>query len=213
MDHPIFYFDFLSPYSFLMWELLKKRQLLESFEYKPIILGKIFKEIGQKNIAEIKPKRDYLFKKALRIAAENEISLLAPLQHPFNSLYALRMTTQHATETKEQQYRTIDCLWKALWQSRIDAGNPDELIKALEESDINGKKLYEKAFETEAKKELVSNLKEALEVGVFGVPTLFDGKELFWGVESLEDYINYTKGNDPLDRELYDAIKASIDEN
>ncbi len=194
-----------------MWELLKKRQLLESFQFKPLILGKVFKELGQKNIADVKPKRDYLFKKALRIAARNNIKLLAPTRHPFNSLYSLRMATDYACESKDQQFKVIDCLWSALWQNRMDAGNPDLLIEALNQKGLPGQKLYERAFERPAKTELIQNLNEALESGLFGVPSLYDGKELFWGVESLEDYINYKEGRETLDLNLFNEIKASID--
>ena len=39
----------------------------------------------------------------------------------------------------------------------------------------------------------------AIEAGVFGVPTMVVGSELFWGYDDLPYFERYLAGNDPLD--------------
>ena len=43
-------------------------------------------------------------------------------------------------------------LWKAGWQNRIDMGEPDELIKSLNEAGLNGEELLEKTLSVKLSK-------------------------------------------------------------
>ena len=45
----------------------------------------------------------------------------------------------------------------------------------------------------------------AIEKGVFGVPTIIIGDNLFWGNDQMEHIELLLSGNDPLDREKLNA--------
>ena len=66
-----YYFDFLSPYSYLSWQWIKenKKKLSEKkieFSFKPVTLSSIIGYYETKGPAQIETKRNYLFKDCLR---------------------------------------------------------------------------------------------------------------------------------------------------
>lgn len=201
-----FYFDYLSPFSYFAWNSLKKFQDL-NLHYKPVALGPLLNHWGIKGPGEVTPKREFLLKQCLRLSAKNQIDFTTPKTHPFNSLYALRLSLKGVAG--ELQPKVIEVLWKAGWQSRIDMGEPDELLKVLKDAGLPADELYEKSFSKEAKVELKANIKEAISFGVFGVPTMVTNKELFWGNDALEDLKNFLDGNDLLDKEKLNKLLAS----
>ncbi|MCB9095023.1 MAG: DsbA family protein [Halobacteriovoraceae bacterium] len=206
---PILYFDFISPFSFLLWEGMKNRNLTRDFEYKPVMLAKILNHWGQKPPAEIEPKQLYLFKSCLRYAKKNNIELLAPKSHPFNSLYALRLATSQLHDNNyDSQIRLIDTLWEMTWKKRIEMGNPDIIVKELQMRGFeNAPQLMDLTYHRDVKNQLKKNTAEAIENGVFGVPSLFLNGEIFWGNDSLEDFLLFQAGEDLLDHHLFENIK------
>ncbi len=186
---PIIYFDFISPYSYLCWEILKREKKLNQFVFKPIILGRIFKHWGQKPITEIEVKKNYLYNKAARVARKLDIPISIPFQHPFNTLYLLRISTLEICQKLDisQEY-LLNHLWKWTWSEKIDVANPDVLLEKLKELDLDANKLMDLSFEREFKNVLKSNNQEAISKDVFGVPTISSELGNYWGVDSLDDY-------------------------
>ena len=110
----------------------------------------------------------------------------------------------------ELQSEVVKTLWQAGWQKRIDMGDPDELQKVLKEAGLPAEELYEKSFSKEAKVELKANIQEAISFGVFGVPSMVVGQELFWGNDALSDVLNFMNGTDKLNREkLRDLLNST----
>ena len=204
-----FYFDFLSPFSYFAWVKLQKlkAQLGVHIHYRPVALGPLLNHWQIKGPGEITPKREFLLKQCLRYSALHEIEFTTPKTHPFNSLYALRLALSGVAG--EDQEKVIETLWKAGWQKRIDMGEPDELLAALEENGLNANELYERSFTKDAKVELKTNIHEAITKGAFGVPSFVVDEELFWGNDSLLDVQNYIEGKDRLDREKLALLLAN----
>lgn len=196
-----FYFDFLSPFSYFAWMKLQvvAKELNLKVNYKPVALGPLLNHWQIKGPGEVTPKREFLLKQCLRYAAKHQIEFTTPKTHPFNSLYALRLALKGTAG--DSQEKVIEALWKAGWQTRIDMGEPEELLAALRRHDLPADELYEKSFTKEAKVELKSNIQEAISYGAFGVPSFVVDGELFWGNDAIEDLRNFILGNDPLDRE------------
>ncbi len=204
-----FYYDFLSPFSYFAWlklpELSKKFHL--KISYKPIALGPVLNHWQIKGPGEVVPKREFLLKQMLRYSSKNQIEFTTPKIHPFNSLYALRLTL--SCVAGDLQEKVIETLWKAGWQKRIDMGMPEDLIQELLQNNLPAEELYEKSFSKEAKQELKNNIQEAIGLGVFGVPSFVIDGELFWGEDSMEDLENFISGNDPLDKEKLNLLLSS----
>lgn len=205
-----FYFDYLSPFSYFAW--MKLTAIEEEFNlkvnYKPVALGPLLNHWQIKGPGEVLPKRIFLLKQCLRYAAFNNIEFTTPKTHPFNSLYALRLSLTGVAGV--HQKRVIQTLWQAGWQNRIDMAEPDELLKALAINDLPATELYEKSFTREAKVELKNNIQEALNFGAFGVPSFVIEDELFWGNDSMNELKNFLSGNDLLDRiKLEDLLSST----
>ncbi len=204
-----FYFDFLSPFSFFACTQLSNLEHVEKLKinYKPVALGPLLNHWQIKGPGEITPKREFLLKQCLRYAAKNNINFTTPKTHPFNSLYALRLSLHSVAG--DLQKDVIKTLWKAGWQDRIDMGEPDELLKVLRENNLPADELYEKSFAKEAKAELKANIQEAIGFGVFGVPSFVTQGELFWGNDAIGDLLHFMDGSDYLDRAKLEELLAS----
>jgi len=201
-----FYFDYLSPFSYFAW--LKIKDIKEfNIDYRPVALGPLLNHWGIKGPGEVEPKREFLLKQCLRYSVKNKLSFTTPKSHPFNSLYALRLSVSSAAGPNQSD--VIKALWKAGWQDRIDMGEPDELVKALNDSGLPGGELYEKSFSREAKQELKANIQSAINDGAWGVPSFVVDGELFWGNDAIADLLAFIKGEDPLDRAKLANLLAS----
>ena len=63
-----------------------------------------------------------------------------------------------------------------------------KLFPDYEENIINdGEKILEQATTPEIKQKLIDNTSKAYEMGAFGVPTFFVGKEMFFGKEAFRE--------------------------
>ncbi|MBY0517926.1 MAG: 2-hydroxychromene-2-carboxylate isomerase [Bacteriovoracaceae bacterium] len=197
-----FYFDYLSPFSYFAW--MRREEIPAKLELLPVALGPVLNHWGIKGPGEVQPKREFLLKQCIREAKKTSLPFTTPKTHPFNSLYALRLSLKEVAGPLQE--RVIDTLWKAGWQKRIDMGEPDELIAALRAADLPAEELYEKSFTPEAKKALKANIARATASGVFGVPSFVATEELFWGADSIPQLKLYLEGHDNLDRELFKSL-------
>jgi 2-hydroxychromene-2-carboxylate isomerase len=202
-----FYFDFLSPFSYFAWNKLQGHPEF-TIDYKPVALGPLLNHWSIKGPGEVQPKREFLLKQCLRYAVKHKIDFTTPKTHPFNSLYALRLSLKSVSG--DLQNEVIKTLWLAGWQKRIDMGDPEELQRVLKEASLPAEELYEKSFSRQAKAELKANIQEAISYGTFGVPTMVVGDELFWGNDAIESMLDFINGADSLDRErLRDLLSST----
>mgnify|MGYP001349784256 CR=1 FL=1 len=191
-----FYFDFISPYAYLGWRQIHDLAARhgETVEPIPILFAALLSAHGHKGPAEIPSKRIYTFKHALRIAAEHGIDLVPPPAHPFNPLLALRVVS--ALEG-EAQRRGIDALYDATWRTGEGVHDASAVVAALDRADLPGQELVAAAQTPEVKARLRVATEGALARGVFGVPTVFVGDELFWGQDSFGHLEAHLRGEDP----------------
>lgn len=194
-----FYFDFLSPYSYVAWTWV--RQAPYHFEYQPISIPSVVAHYETKGPAQIKPKRNYLFKDLLRYTSLNQIPFTTPKNLPFNSLYALRLSLKSVSG--EWQKEVIDCIFRAGWEEGLDIGSDDVLKEVLEFKNLPVDDLFNKMEEKASRVQLKSNIEDALKQEVFGVPTFLVDEEIFWGNDSIKYLEMYMRGSDPLDHDKY----------
>lgn len=184
-----FYFDFLSPYSYLAWTWVRESEL--QIEVVPVVLAQVIHHYETKGPAEIAPKRNYLWKHCLRTAKERNIPFVMPAKLPFNSSYALRMVIASGGDI-----RVVDALFRAAWEKGLDIGDPDIVLAIPECSTLD-----EQASHKDSRRQLKKNVAQALENKVFGTPTFIVGDELFWGDDCKRDLFNYLKGEDLMQKE------------
>jgi 2-hydroxychromene-2-carboxylate isomerase len=139
---------------------------------------------GQRGPAEIPAKRAFTYRFCLWQAKRIGIAMRFPPEHPFNPLSLLRLAI--ACDSSAAAVHTI---FRFVWR---DGRLPDlpiewaELVGMLGIEDAGAR-----IAAADVKEELRRNTDEAIGRGVFGVPTLAIGGELFWGADATQMAIDY----------------------
>jgi 2-hydroxychromene-2-carboxylate isomerase len=201
MPSVVWYFDFISPYSY--FGLHKLRCLPEStrLEYRPILFAGLLKHFGQKGPAEILPKRQWTYRSCIWLAREARIPFKMPAAHPFNSLGFLRLCI--AAGNTPTAIRTI---FDALWTTGANPADSELIERLTSQLGVPPERLGD----ARVKDELRDNTERAAQRGVFGVPTLSIGDELFWGSDAVDFAAAYLKNPDILDEEMKRADSLPV---
>jgi len=174
MRTAIWYFDFVSPFAYICLHRLKELPPELSIEYRPVLFAGILNHWGQKGPAELATKRRYTYRWSHWWARSLGIPLRYPAAHPFNPLHHLRLAL--ARGSRPEAVRTI---FDEIWTTGADAADAARFA-AL------SAKLGVAEIRQEVKDQLRKNTDEAVQRGVFGVPTFGVDGELFWGADSIE---------------------------
>ena len=199
-----FRFDFLSPYAYLAWHALTRLSTArDDVEIVPVptVLAALLNAAGQRGPAEIPAKRPYVFKDALRGAAKLGLPLAPPPSHPFHPLLSLRVVCAAPPADKA---RIITAFFDVAWGGVRVPDHPAEgldvpavVVTALNSLGLDGAALVYAAQTDAVKAQLRTNSDDAIAAGVFGVPTMMLGGELFWGFDAIGYLVDALDGNDP----------------
>jgi 2-hydroxychromene-2-carboxylate isomerase len=124
-----------------------------------------------------------------------------PAAHPFNSLPFLRLAIAAGNSPT-----VIQTIFDALWTTGSNPADPQVLERLAGQLGVRKDRLGE----TAVKEQLRDNTERAAQIGVFGVPTLAVGDELFWGSDALDFAAAYLKNPEILDEEMRHADTLPI---
>jgi 2-hydroxychromene-2-carboxylate isomerase len=205
-----FHFDYISPYSYLAWQQLRdvaqKHDL--RVEPKPTLFAGLLNHFGHKGPAEIQPKRIYMFKDCLRAAAQLGVPFAPVHSHPFNPLPSLRATLLDMDE--DTRARLVTQLFHATWAESRGLGSAEVVAEVCADAGVPN--ALERIQDPKIKQRLRDASRDAIELGVFGVPTMIVDDELFWGTDSFPHLERYLAGDDPVrpeDVEAWLAVPAT----
>ncbi len=116
----------------------------------------------------------FTYRQALWQARSAGVTLRFPPGHPFNPLAALRLCLAAGAS-----HETVEILFNWIWRDG-HAGDSAAAL-ALPGAMLDIADVAVAISEPSVKEELRRNTDAALAAGVFGVPTLAIGSELFWG--------------------------------
>lgn len=196
-----FYFDFLSPYSYFAWK--RHKTIDTQFNYRPVLMGKLFSHFEFRGPGEIPVKRQSELKKCFRYADLHQIPFIPPSSFPFNPLGIIRLATHAAAG--DEQAEIIELIFDSVWGKGLVLEDPELIESILTKNKLQH--VFEKSFSKEAKVELKSNIKECISSNIFGVPTFSIDEENFWGNDSIELLTHHLAGNDNWDHKLYDSLR------
>ena len=136
-----FYFDFISPYSFLAYKRIKiinKKDKLK-INYKPILLGGLHKLGGITAPAFNLRKMKNMKNDCELVALKNKIDFKWNTKFPINTLYLMRGYLVIDDNLKEKFF---DICFDAYWKENIDISDDKNFDKILDLVKIDKKKIF-----------------------------------------------------------------------
>ncbi|WP_030540664.1 2-hydroxychromene-2-carboxylate isomerase [Sphingobium sp. DC-2] len=179
-----FYFDPVSPFAFLMWKRLREDDFGLEIRPVPVLLGALLNHWGLIGPAEVPPKRAQTYRMCQWLAERNGIALRFPNTHPFRSVDALRLLI-----ALDARADAVDALFEAVFAEGRDLTDSAELERLGAELGLSD--VQNSIANAGVKDGLRTNTEAAIARGVFGVPTLAIGGELFWGLDTLDMVRDY----------------------
>ena len=190
-----FFFDFISPYSYLAHKQIRNIEYQYKIEinYMPILLS------GLLNLAEIKApvsiplKAKFMIKDCKLFAEKLNIKFKFNSYFPIQSLKLMRGVLIARKENKTGLY--IDKFFDACWKDGLNLNDQKIVDKILENLNFNLETFKLKISEQKIKDELKKRTKDAFLKGVFGVPSFIINNKMFWGQDRLEFVLIEAKKN------------------
>ncbi len=169
------YFDTVSPFSYLALPAVEALAARRPVALRPVVLGAVLAHWGTAGPAEVPPKRLHTYRLCQFLADRAGVPMRFPPRHPFRSLESLRLLTALGAAPA-----AVRAVFDFVWREGRDPGDPAEFAALRERfADRDGGGL------PDAKEALREATDEAVAAGVFGVPTLRIGAELFWGLDAV----------------------------
>ena len=177
-----FYFDFISPYSYLAHLKIKQTKNI-NFKYKPVLVGGLHNLQGITAPAFINSKLKHMISDCDLIAKRDKSNFIWNLKFPINSLNIMRGYLLIDNETKDSY---LNLIFNAYWKDNLDISNEEILKSILNKCKINPINFFDGIKDPKIKDELKAVTQEAHDKEVFGTPTFVVNNKLFWGQDRLE---------------------------
>ena len=190
MASPIeFFIEFSSPYSFLAARKIEDlgQKVGREIEWKPFLLGAVFKVSGGKPILSLPMKGDYSAHDLKRVARRDGIDIGLPDPFPFSSVAIARAFYAEAAHDVASAKQLALRLQEAVFVERKDLGPADNVLEVAKEAGFDSQRLAAGMSDEAIKNKLKDTTNDAIERGVFGAPFFFVDVEPFWGQDRMED--------------------------
>ena len=180
-----FYFDFISPYSFLAYKRLNvlNKENKINIEYKPMLLG------GLHNLGGITPpafnerKLKNMKNDCELIASKNNIDFKWNIKFPINSLYLMR---GYIVIDDSHKKKFFDICFDAYWKDNLDISDEKNIEIILNKTGLDKKKFFNNIQDNSVKDMLKNLTNEAFKKDIFGAPTFIVNDKIFWGQDRLD---------------------------
>jgi len=177
-----FYFDFISPYTYLAYKKIQSLPTDIKINYKPVLLGGLHNLQGITAPAFIKPKLKHMMNDCLLISKKNNFDFKWNSKFPINSLNIMR---GYFSISSSNQAKYIETLFDAYWRDDLDISKEEILIPILEQCRIDKDIFFKTIKDPVIKEKLKDATKNAHEKDIFGAPTFIVNNKIFWGQDRL----------------------------
>ena len=185
-----FYFDFVSPYSFLAHKEIRKIEKKNTIKikYKTTLIGGLHNLHGIKAPAFIPAKAKHMIRDCKLIAAKNKIRFKFNSYFPIRSLNLMRGVLVAEEDNFANYY--IDNMFNAIWQDGLNMNDENIVQKVLKNLNVNPKTFLLRSSSTSIKDSLKQKTTEAYDKSIFGAPTFVSNNKVFWGQDRIEFALN-----------------------
>jgi len=190
-----FYFSIGSTYTYLsvtrILDVEKKHDV--KFNWKPFSVRAIMKEMN--NIPfppDKKNKVDYMWRDIERRAEGYGFFAKTPVPYPLSEFdLANKLAILGLKEGWGIDY--VRLTYKRWFQDGKEPATEPNISEIFQELKVDKKKVMEDVMKDEIENQYQQNTNNARDNKVFGSPTFFVGKEIFWGDDRMEDSISWSK--------------------
>ena len=188
-----FYFDFVSPYSFIAHKEIRKleKKNLIKVRYKPVLLGGLHNLHGIKAPAFIPSKAKFMIKDCKLITEKKRISFKFNSYFPIKTLNLMRGVL--VAEEDDFQNYYIDKIFDSVWKDGLNMNDQPIIDKILKNINVNPKEFFLRANSESIKNLLKKKTSEAFDKGIFGAPTFYVNNKIFWGQDRLDYALTESK--------------------
>jgi len=184
-----FYYDCSSPWTYLAFEQLWRRQSDLLIDWKPILVGGIFNTINpsvyQARENPVQAKQNYAQKDLRDWSDDLGITIGSPDVFPVNSAKAMRGAIIASEFNKIVEYSRL--VFRSYWSENIDISILSNLKLVVSALELDWEEFSNKIESSQYKDKLRANTSELVERGGFGSPTYFlDDKDMFFGNDRIE---------------------------
>jgi len=177
-----FYFDFISPYSYLAHLKIKLTKNI-NFNYKPVLVGGLHNLHGITAPAFIKPKLKHMMSDCDLIAKKDRSNFIWNSKFPINSLNIMRGYLFMNNENKDLY---LNVMFDAYWKDNLDISNEEIIKSLLKKCKIDPNSFFEGIKNPQIKEELKNITQAAHDKEIFGAPTFVVNNKIYWGQDRLE---------------------------
>jgi 2-hydroxychromene-2-carboxylate isomerase len=183
-----FYFDFSSPYGY--FAAAKIEALAEKYgrgvNWRPILLGAVFKISGQQPLAGIPLKGSYAKHDILRSARWYGVPLKIPGKFPINTVAPCRAFYWTHDQDAALAKKLALALYHAYFAEDRDISSPEITGNVAAKLGIDKAALTTALDDVAVKERTKNEVDAAIERGVFGSPYIVVDGEPFWGADRLD---------------------------
>ena len=204
-----FFFDFISHNAYLAWTQLRSLEETYGLEVEPVpvLFAGLLEAHGQLGPAEVPPKARWMSRNVMRKAAILGVPLNPPVHHPYNPLPSLRICCLDLA--RDDRWQLIDGLFRAVWVESRHLAEPEVVASVADAAGLDGDALVLETQDPVIKEKLRRQTEEAVEQGVFGIPTMIVRDELFFGYDDFPYMEMVLAGTDPLSAETLEKWRSA----
>ena len=180
-----FYFDYGSPYSYLadtQVEAIAQRAGA-TLVRKPMLLGGVFKATGNHSPAELPQKSAWSGFDMPMWARHYGVPFQRNPFFPVNTLALMRGAAAAQIDGSFERYHPA--VFKAMWVEGRNLNDMKEVAAVLSSAGFDAGKFGARIQDQDVKDRLKATTEEAVARGVFGAPTCFVDKMMFFGNDRL----------------------------
>jgi 2-hydroxychromene-2-carboxylate isomerase len=189
-ERATFYYDLGSPYAYLSAERISglfTKAGLEQPEWQPILLGGLFKHFDRGSWAQTEARAEGIAEIERRAAEYGLPKLVWPEPWPGEMLTAMRVATFAKQTGRAVSFSLAG--FRQQFAAGKDLTEPDNVMIAAAACELHPRAL-ESAIKTQIVKDGLREATDAAaEAGVFGVPSVRVGEQVFWGDDRLEEAV------------------------
>jgi len=181
-----FYFDFASPTTFLAFYRLKEiaEKYNAEIDYKGVLLGGVFKATGNSSPVLVPAKARYMNIDLSRFAKRYDIDYALNPFFPINTLPLMRgyYAAKELGLGDKYMQETFDRMWK----QKGNFSKPEALAELIKDLGIDEAEFANLVSSDSIKNQLKETTEELVKRGGYGVPTMFQGDEMYFGQDRLD---------------------------